>query len=233
MATVTSTAMYLRDDPETGLDVLVKTENYGPPGEFLTVAVVADGNEVSLRGQRGVVIGLLQSMLHETMHATPSGEKREVDVHLGREAASETCPVCGQPDNCGDCDHTPVPPEMYEHEVVVDLADFGVYDGVGLVKVGDYVPTHRSRRDGSTVELVALGYEAFEHLFIGRNEDGELMICAYSRWEEIRDDEASTSEVLAWLAEFDAWERTDFDSSDTAFELAHSAHEILRRVSGV
>jgi len=22
--------------------------------------------------------------------------------------AKETCPVCGQPDNCGDCDHTPV-----------------------------------------------------------------------------------------------------------------------------
>lgn len=26
---------------------------------------------------------------------------------------SEFCPVCGQPDNCGDCDHTPVPPEAY------------------------------------------------------------------------------------------------------------------------
>jgi hypothetical protein len=31
------------------------------------------------------------------------------------EAASDIthCPECGQPDNCGDCDHTPVPSEMY------------------------------------------------------------------------------------------------------------------------
>jgi hypothetical protein len=30
------------------------------------------------------------------------------------------CPVCGQPDNCGDCDHTPVPPEeiYWEHEMI-------------------------------------------------------------------------------------------------------------------
>lgn len=26
---------------------------------------------------------------------------------------SQFCLVCGQPDNCGDCDHTPVPPEAY------------------------------------------------------------------------------------------------------------------------
>lgn len=26
---------------------------------------------------------------------------------------NEVCLVCGQPDNCGDCDHTPVPPEAY------------------------------------------------------------------------------------------------------------------------
>lgn len=25
----------------------------------------------------------------------------------------ETCPTCGQPDNCGDCDHTPInPPDV-------------------------------------------------------------------------------------------------------------------------
>jgi len=25
--------------------------------------------------------------------------------------ASELCPVCGQPDNCGDCDHNPLSPD--------------------------------------------------------------------------------------------------------------------------
>lgn len=26
----------------------------------------------------------------------------------------ECCPVCGQPDNCGDCDHTPLTDEEAE-----------------------------------------------------------------------------------------------------------------------
>jgi hypothetical protein len=26
----------------------------------------------------------------------------------GTEVNSELCPECGQPDNCGDCDHTPI-----------------------------------------------------------------------------------------------------------------------------
>ena len=28
----------------------------------------------------------------------------------------ELCPECGQPDNCGDCDHTPLP-----HDEVIEL----------------------------------------------------------------------------------------------------------------
>ena len=31
-------------------------------------------------------------------------------IYAAAMAAAEICPVCGQPDNCGDCDHTPVSP---------------------------------------------------------------------------------------------------------------------------
>ena len=33
--------------------------------------------------------------------------QREIDYARSREG-SENCSVCGQPDNCGDCDHTPI-----------------------------------------------------------------------------------------------------------------------------
>lgn len=32
----------------------------------------------------------------------------------GVQYEDETCPECGQPDNCGDCDHTPLSPDELE-----------------------------------------------------------------------------------------------------------------------
>ncbi len=45
-----------------------------------------------------------------------------------RKADKETCPTCGQPDNCGDCDHTPV--FMVGDRVVWDDGDEqGAFNG--------------------------------------------------------------------------------------------------------
>lgn len=35
----------------------------------------------------------------------------QVPAARALEAEKERCPVCGQPDNCGDCNHTPLSPE--------------------------------------------------------------------------------------------------------------------------
>jgi hypothetical protein len=42
------------------------------------------------------------------------GDECDPFAHL---PASERCSVCGQPDNCGDCDHTPL-----SRDQVCDLA---------------------------------------------------------------------------------------------------------------
>lgn len=37
--------------------------------------------------------------------------------------ASERCPECGQPDNCGECDHTPLSDEEANRLLGIDTDD--------------------------------------------------------------------------------------------------------------
>lgn len=89
MTAVTVTSLYLRDGPD-GLDVAIDGEHYGPPGEFVAVTLNVDGNSVSLRGQRGSVIGALQAMLDIATELTAENYQRSADLHLGREAEVPT-----------------------------------------------------------------------------------------------------------------------------------------------
>ena len=42
-------------------------------------------------------------------------------------SAEETCTVCGQPDNCGDCDHTPGADWSEIDNHIVSNSDTGMY----------------------------------------------------------------------------------------------------------
>lgn len=53
---------------------------------------------------------------------------REITYVQSWPEGTELCPVCGQPDNCGDCDHTPLPMEQ-----VAELGGGLVPEGTGLV----------------------------------------------------------------------------------------------------
>ena len=39
---------------------------------------------------------------------------KKLEIGLKPEASTETCSVCGQPDNCGDCNHEPLTSEESE-----------------------------------------------------------------------------------------------------------------------
>lgn len=70
--------------------------------------------------QRQTLIALLHKAHRDTSHVRERADivalAHALDLHndavpvepVSAYGTSEVCPVCGQPDNCGDCDHTPV-----------------------------------------------------------------------------------------------------------------------------
>lgn len=85
MATTTSTVVWLRPDEHGGLDAFIEAEHMGPPGEYETVKIEIDGVEVSLRGQRGLLLGVLDSALSNLLETTPWNGPIGGPVRLGEE----------------------------------------------------------------------------------------------------------------------------------------------------
>ena len=56
----------------------------------------------------GTIIRTLSTLGSIRMHCVTTRAESAMSRSTMTEMI-EFCPVCGQPDNCGDCDHTPVP----------------------------------------------------------------------------------------------------------------------------
>lgn len=48
--------------------------------------------------------------------------RRDWDDRFDSLSDDERCQVCGQPDNCGDCDHTPLPAD--QAALLLDMEDY-------------------------------------------------------------------------------------------------------------
>jgi hypothetical protein len=49
-----------------------------------------------------------RALFAEAQRVIQEGNEEALAELLFRDISSEMCPMCGQPDNCGDCDHTPI-----------------------------------------------------------------------------------------------------------------------------
>jgi hypothetical protein len=77
------------------------------------IAEAEDALQSFPRASRGTGIELLLYAIAHSILGTLKFQEEMITKGMATYDASapqEFCPTCGQPDNCGDCDHTPLDP---------------------------------------------------------------------------------------------------------------------------
>lgn len=83
-------------------------------GVIASVKLDDEGVVIDILDVRGEVIASTWKLYSEfgKVVENEDTDRASVSTLLSRLPETERCPICGQPDNTGDCDHTPIPEDQ-------------------------------------------------------------------------------------------------------------------------